>query len=47
VAAITDMGTIEIVRAQRELWKSGHLATEWAERFRELFDERDAQLVET
>lgn len=47
VPAFADIGTIEILRSQRELWKSGHLAAEWADRFPELFDELDVQLVET
>jgi VRR-NUC domain len=47
VAAITEIGTIEVLRSQREQWKSGHLAAEWARKFPELFDEQDVGLVET
>jgi VRR-NUC domain-containing protein len=47
VAAVTDIGTIEILRSQRELWRSGELAADWAERFPELFDEEDVRLVAT
>lgn len=46
MAAITDIGTIEILRSQRDLWRSGGLAPEWARRFPEPFDEDDVRLVE-
>jgi hypothetical protein len=47
VAAITDIGTIEIARSQREVWKTGRLSAEWAERYPDLFDELDLQLVKS
>jgi hypothetical protein len=47
VAAIIEIGTIEVLRSQRELWRSGNLAAEWAGRFPELFDEEDMRLVAT
>jgi hypothetical protein len=49
VAAITDIGTIEVLRSssQWELWRTGTLAAEWAGRYPELFDELDVRLVET
>lgn len=48
MAAIVDIGSIEILRSQRDLWRgSGDLAGEWARRFPELFDEDDVRLVKS
>jgi hypothetical protein len=47
VEAITNIGTIEILHSQHELWRSGRLAPEWARRFPELFDEQDLRLAES
>ncbi len=47
VEPITDIGSVEIHRSQRVLWKSGSLAAEWARRFPELFDEEDRRLAGT
>ena len=38
---IQEIGTIEVPRAQQELWKSGHLAPKWAQQYPQLFDELD------
>jgi hypothetical protein len=42
-----DIGTIEVRRSQRDLWRDGSLRREWAQRFPELFDEEDVRLAET
>ena len=42
-----DLGTIEVERAQRDLWKKGVLAPAWAQRFPELFREHDLELAKT
>jgi hypothetical protein len=47
VEAIIDIGTIEILPSQKELWQGGRLAAEWAHRFPDLFDEQDLALAES
>jgi hypothetical protein len=47
VTATTDIGTIEILRSQRDLSRSRGLAPEWARRFPKLLDEDDVRLVES
>lgn len=47
VEAIVDIGTVEIRRSQRALWRDGGLMREWKQRFPELFDEEDVRVAET
>ncbi|HEY3729410.1 MAG TPA: hypothetical protein VGL51_19695 [Solirubrobacteraceae bacterium] len=47
VEAVIDIGTIEVRRSQKELWREGSLMPEWARRFPELFDEQDVRIAET
>ena len=42
---IIEIGTIEVERAQVDLWKTGVLAPLWAQRFPELFREHDLDLA--
>lgn len=44
--AIIDIGTIEVRRSQRDLWRAGSLMPEWKLRFPELFDEQDVGIAE-
>jgi len=46
VKAIIDIGTIEVRRSQRDLWRAGGLMPEWKLRFPELFDEQDVGIAE-
>lgn len=39
--AIIEIGTVEVLRAQKELWESGDLAPKWVDQFPQLFDELD------
>lgn len=45
--AITQLGTVDVVRSQVERWRSGHLAQGWKARFPDLFDEDDLRVATT
>jgi hypothetical protein len=47
MASIRKIGTVNVVRAQRERWRSGDLAAEWRERFPALFDDDDLRIAVT
>src|SRR5690348_15931015 len=43
--AMPTIGTVNVVRSQRERWKSGNLAQEWRTRFPKLFNDDDLRLA--
>ena len=45
--AIIDIGTVEVRRSQRAMWRDGRLIQEWAQQFPQLFDEEDLRIAGT